>query len=324
MTAARSQLVDSTASGFYHCISRCVRRAFLCGEDALTGRSFEHRKQWVEDRLLALAEIFAVGVYAYAVMSNHVHAVLYVDPGATVAWSADEIAERWVQLTPVRVDGEIDPEACRASVQALVGNPGRIAILRQRLSSLSWFMKCLNEPIARRANREDACAGHFWESRFKCQALLDDAAVLACMSYVDLNPIRAGLAVDLPSSQHTSVQRRLATPAVSSQAALYPVAGATRAPQMPVTLIEYLTLTDWTGRARRPDKRGVIAADAPAAIALLGLSADQWHSQAAGIETHYWRAVGAVDAMIEKARAMGQRWLKGVGCGSGRVSIRGV
>jgi len=116
MTAARSQLVDPTASGFYHCISRCVRRAFLCGEDALTGRSYEHRKQWVEDRLLALAEIFAVGVYAYAVMGNHAHLVLYVDPGATLAWSADEIAERWVQLTP---GGKEDRQ------RAERGEPGR-------------------------------------------------------------------------------------------------------------------------------------------------------------------------------------------------------
>jgi hypothetical protein len=219
----------------------------------------------------------------------------------------------------VCVNGEIDPEGCRAKAQALAGNAERIAILRQRLSSLSWFMKCLNEPIARRANREDACSGHFWESRFKCQALLDDAAVLACMSYVDLNPIRAGLAADLPSSPHTSVKRRLGESDSTTQTPLHPVAGTTCAPQMPVTLIEYLTLTDWTGRAQRPDKRSVIAADAPPAIARLGLSPDQWRSQAQGIETHYWRAVGAVGAMIEKARAMGQCWLKGVGGGSGRV-----
>ncbi|MCE3003577.1 MAG: hypothetical protein LW860_12905 [Xanthomonadaceae bacterium] len=204
MTSPRSQLVDPEAPGFYHCISRCVRRAFLCGEDALTGRSFEHRKQWVEDRLLELAEVFAVGVYAYAVMSNHLHLVVYVDPSATLAWSPDEVAQRWVRLTPVRVDGEIDEAACEARAAALAGNAERIAVLRERLGSLSWFMRFLNEPIARRANREDGCTGHFWEARFKCQALLDDAAVLACMAYVDLNPIRAGLAPDLPSSPYTS------------------------------------------------------------------------------------------------------------------------
>jgi REP element-mobilizing transposase RayT len=105
MTYPRSHLDDPEAPGFYHCISRCVRRAFLCGEDELPGRSFEHRKQWVEVRLLEVAEVFAVGVYAYAVMSNHLHVVVYVDPSATLAFSPAEIAQRWVRLTPVRVDG---------------------------------------------------------------------------------------------------------------------------------------------------------------------------------------------------------------------------
>jgi len=167
MASPRSQLVDPEAPGFYQCISRCVRRAFLCGEDALTGRSFEHRKQWVEDRLLELAEVFAVGVYAYAVMSNHLHVVVYVDPSATLAWSPDEVAQRWVRLTPVRVDGEIDEAACETRAAALAGNAERTAVLRERLGNLSWFMRFLNEPIARRANREDGCTGYFWEARFK-------------------------------------------------------------------------------------------------------------------------------------------------------------
>ena len=139
-----------------------MRRAFLCGEDQLTGRSFEHRKQWVEDRLLVLADIFAVGLYAYAVMSNHLHVVLYVDPTETYAWSPDEVAERWVKLTPVRINGEVDEDACRKRASALAGNAERIAVYRERLGSLSWFMRYLNEPIARRANLEDSCTGHFW------------------------------------------------------------------------------------------------------------------------------------------------------------------
>jgi hypothetical protein len=129
MTSPRSHLVDHESPGFYHCISRCVRRAFLCGEDALSGRSFEHRKQWVEDRLIELAGVFAVGVYAYAVMSNHLHVVVYIDPAATLAWSPDEIARRWVALTPVRVDGEIDQAACEERALALAGNAERIAVL---------------------------------------------------------------------------------------------------------------------------------------------------------------------------------------------------
>lgn len=137
MTAPRRQLVDPEAPGFYHCISRCVCRASLCGADEQAGHSIEHRKQWVVDRLLELAEVFAVGVYAYAVMSNHLHVVVYIDPGAVVAWSADEVARRWVALTPVRADGEIDRAACAERALALAGSAERIAVLRQRLGSLS-------------------------------------------------------------------------------------------------------------------------------------------------------------------------------------------
>ncbi|WP_440223146.1 hypothetical protein ACQQ2N_19010 [Dokdonella sp. MW10] len=94
MTTARHRLVTADESGFYHCISRCVRRAWLCGTDALSGRSFEHRRDWVEQRLLELADIFAMGLYAYAVMSNHTHVVLRIAPGAARMWS-DEYG-KWV------------------------------------------------------------------------------------------------------------------------------------------------------------------------------------------------------------------------------------
>jgi hypothetical protein len=191
--------------------------------------------------------------------------------------------------------------------------------LRERLGSLSWFMRFLNEPIARRANREDGCTGHFWEARFKCQALLDDAAVLACMAYVDLNPIRAGLAVDLPGSPHTSAQRRLAAPTpVDRKTPLEPVAGTVAHAAMPATLAEYLDLADWTGRIARPGKRGTIDAAAPPVLGRLGLREDQWQTQATGIEQRYWRAVGAVEALIDRARAMGQCWLKGSGQGAAK------
>jgi REP element-mobilizing transposase RayT len=314
MTQPRRLIVDPAASGYYHCVSRCVRRAFLCGEDTLSGRSFEHRKGWIESRLLELAECFAVGVYAYAVMSNHLHVVLYVDPGAALSWSADEVAERWMRVFPVRDGDHVDHEATRLRAHMLAGNPERIAVLRERLGSVSWFMRCLNEPIARRANREDGCTGRFWESRFKCQVLLDDQAVMACMAYVDLNPIRAGIAPDLESSAHTSVAKRLEEDEqIKANQPLEPVAGSVRAEHLPLTLPEYLALTDWTGRVHRPDKRGRIVGDPPAALKRLDMPEHQWQDQVFGIERRYWRAVGAVDALMAKARELGQCWLKGAG-----------
>jgi REP element-mobilizing transposase RayT len=219
MTTARSLLVDAESPGFYHCISRCVRRAWLCGVDPYNGKSYEHRQEWVEQRLLELADIFAVGLYAYAVMSNHVHVVLRIDPGTPASWSDEEVAVRWVRLFPATTNGEVDSEACRAKEQTLLGNADRVAICRERLGSLSWFMRSLNEPIARRANHEDACTGRFWEGRYKCQTLLDEAAVLSCMSYVDLNPIRAGIAENLETSVNTSAVRRIAAIKSSADAA---------------------------------------------------------------------------------------------------------
>lgn len=318
MTYARLHIVDPQAPGFFHCISRCVRRAFLCGEDVYSGRSYEHRKAWVEERLLALAECFAVSLYAYAVMSNHVHVVLHVDPQAALAWSDEEVAERWMRLFPARTGGAIDERLCQEKARRLQSDPERMEELRSRLGSLSWFMRCLNEPIARQANLEDGCTGRFWEGRFKSQALLDEGAVLSCMAYVDLNPVRAGIVHDLADSEHTSFRGRLQRAearTASLDARLRPVAGALLAPTLSVRSVDYLELVDWSGRLACEGKRGVIAAEAPAILGRLGLQERQWRSQMMGIETHYGRAVGTVESLMVKAKALGRLWLKGVGGG---------
>ena len=324
MRYPRHHIVAPETPGFFHCISRCVRRAFLCGEDVHSGRSYEHRKTWVEDRLLALSECFAVGLYAYAVMSNHLHVVLYADPEAVAAWPDEEVAERWVRLFPVCVDGAVDERGCQAKAQRLQGDPDRMLELRHRLGSVSWFMRCLNEPIARQANREDGCTGRFWEGRFKCQALLDEQAVLACMAYVDLNPIRAGIATDLATSEHTSVRRRWQSAerkATSPDTALRPVAGMGLAPALSIRTLDYLELVDWSGRAVREGKRGAIAAGVPSVLRRLGLAENQWQGQMLGIESRYYRAVGTVESLKAKARDLGQCWLKGAG--SARRSLYG-
>lgn len=314
MTSPRHQLVDPAQPGFYHCVSRCVRRAYLCGEDRYTGRSFEHRRQWIESRLLELADLFAVGLYAYSVMSNHFHVVLRVDPDVAQAWTPVEVATRWVRLCPVRQNGKVDPEGCRLRIGVIASDPGRVERYRQRLGSLSWFMRCLNEPVARRANREDGCTGRFWEGRYKCQALLDRSAVLACMAYVDLNPIRAGLAEELAESAFTSIRKRLHV-GEAGAVALEPICGSATAASIGLSAAEYIELVDWSGRIARPGKRGSIAVSAPAAVRRLGHGDLQWKSQVLGIESRYWRAVGAADALLEKAAAMGQCWLKGQGIG---------
>ena len=191
----RAFTVDPDQPGFYHCISRCVRRAWLCGEDPLSGRCFDHRRDWVEQRLISLADSFAVGLFAWAVMSNHTHVVLRIDPRLTECWSDEEVARRWARLDR-RLEA-VEAAHVETRVRQLLSQPKRIAEIRARLGSLSWFMRFLNECIAREANAEDRCTGRFWEGRFKCQALLDDAAVVACMAYVDLNPSGRALPMTL-------------------------------------------------------------------------------------------------------------------------------
>jgi len=101
MAPARSRLIDAESPGFCHCISRCVRRAWQCGVDPYNETSYEHRRDWVEQHLLEVAEIHAVGLHAYAVMSNHVHVVLRIDPDAAAIRTDPDVAARWVCLEPV-------------------------------------------------------------------------------------------------------------------------------------------------------------------------------------------------------------------------------
>ncbi len=171
----RSRIVDSSTAGFYHCISRCVRRAFLCGDE------YDHRRQWFEQRLAELLDVFTIEACAYAIMCNHLHLILKTDPKAARGLTDLEVARRWIQLYPAdlhrRKQAAGSPaHASRietAYLQSIVADHRKIARWRDRLASISWFNKLLKEPIARRANREDDCTGHFWEGRFKSIRLLD-------------------------------------------------------------------------------------------------------------------------------------------------------
>lgn len=202
MALPRHRQVPPGVSGFYHCISRCVRRAFLCGIDPVSQKNFNHRRQWVVDRMTALTNSFAVDIYAYAVMSNHVHTVLYLDPKRVDSWSDAEVIRRWKLVyhwrypdKPLRIPKSVPEQTLKE--------------WRRRLGDISWFMQALNEPIARRANAEDDCTGRFWEGRFQSLPLLDDASFTGGMVYADLNPIKAGMAGSLEDSDFTSIQQRI-------------------------------------------------------------------------------------------------------------------
>jgi hypothetical protein len=193
---------------------------------------------------------------------------------------------------------------------------------RARLADLSWFMRVLNESIARQANREDQATGRFWEGRFKCQALLDDAAILAAMSYVDLNPIRAGMAETPEASDYTSIAQRLreladnAPPAeeeTSAQAPLLPFeATTTFQPAIPFSFEDYAELVDTLGRALHPKKRGRIPERTPRLLQRLGLDPEAFIAHADRLLKAFGQAVGAPESLTAYCAARQTRFLRGM------------
>ena len=349
----RRDVFDETKVGTYHCINRCVRRAFLCGNDPLSGKNFDHRKEWVRARLEFLAGQFGIDVNNYAVLDNHLHVILRNRPDVVAQWSDEEVARRWWTVFPKRKDNQGNaavPEAHELAM--MVGDAVKLAKIRQRLSHISWFMRCLCEKIAKAANFEDQCSGRFFQGRFKMQPLLDESAILACSMYVDLNPIRAGVATTPETSQYTSAYDRIqARQALKELDALASVSARRRKlkqavnafagqdgwlsrlelgrelddendppPQkrasnkgfLPMTLDQYLTLLDWTGRQVRQDKLGSIPADLEPILTRLGINSDMWVESVRNFGRWFRRAAGRAESLAAEAARRGQRWLQGM------------
>ena len=310
MAKPRKRLVSLQDTPYYHCICRCVRRAYLCGIDPTTGFDFNHRRGWIVTRIKQLAGVFAIDIYAYAVMSNHYHIVVKIDTRTSAGWNDQEVADRWLRLFKgpdiVRrwADGEPMGQGEMATVAAYIKE------WRQRLADLSWFMRCLNETVARMANREDECKGRFWEGRFKSQALLDERALLACMAYVDLNPIRAGLAQTPETSAYTSVQERIANPHPSSLNLFQDQSESDR--NIPFRLQDYLTLVDWSGRAIRADKPGYIPTHVPPILERLGMEHRATLDYLRRKHDCQTNALGPVSRVRAMARSAGLKFIKGI------------
>jgi hypothetical protein len=316
MTRPRSSLISTSDTRWYHCVSRCVRRAFLCGADQASGQSFEHRRTWVTDRLVELNGLFAIDVAAYAVMSNHYHLVLHIAPERATSWSDDDVLLRWSRLfvgpqLVRRYLAQTGPSLDRAELDRV---HQYAAVFRQRLQDLSWYLRVLNQSISRKANAEDNCSGRFWEGRFKSQALLDAPALISAMIYVDLNPVRAGMVATLEESLHTSIHARLQS-VLSSKVdnLLMPFDATGRTPwAIPFGLEDYITLADWTGRQQRPGKRGVIAKSLPPILQHLGLDQDTFLAMSGQMLKTYGSAIGMPSSMAEHCARRELKYLRGV------------
>lgn len=277
MTRARESIIDLDSTPYYHCISRCVRRAFLCGEDKFSGQNFEHRREWVIERIAWLSRTFAIDVASYAVMSNHYHLVLRVDTDKAKSWSELAVIRRWGRIYNIpEVVKQYQKKPQAAGIREVAQE--LIAQWQARLMDISWYMRCLNEYLARKANAEDNCKGRFWEGRFKSQPLLDEAAVLTAMSYVDLNPIRAKMAETPEQSDYTSIQQRIQQIHKAKNSHYPPLIKLSHSSQrnhknsFAFSNDDYLELVDWAGRAILPKKRGYIEDSKPPILKRLNLN----------------------------------------------------
>ena len=296
MPRARNTIISLDDTPYYHCVARCVRRAFLCGVDHYTGNDYEHRRQWLEAKLHSTAAAFAIKLCAYAVMSNHYHVVLHVRVDLANGWTDRDVVTRWHSLFSGNLLSQrfLSGEPLSEIQREFLHND--IEIWRARLCDISWYMRIVNEAIARKANAEDQCTGRFWEGRFKSQALLDDRALLACMAYVDLNPVRASMSDSPETSDHTCVKQRIGTleknqPEMKSIESF--VGSMADEIGLPFRLIEYLELVDWTGRIIRDDKRGAIDDALPPILERLAFNEATWQILTTKFEQQFNHWVGS-------------------------------
>ena len=326
---ARGEDMDPTQIQIFHCIHRCVRRAFLCGKDPYSGVCYEHRREWIRQRLEFLASVFAIDCLTYTIMSNHLHVVLRSRPDVVEGWSDREVACRWLRLFPFRRESDGSPaEPSQPEIDAIINDPDKLAERRQRLSDISWWARCTAENIARLSNREDNVTGHFWEGRYKSQQLLDEAAVLACASYIDLNPIRSALAESPETSAYTGAKERIDDLRSGSSRTrmsdhewersrkchhsgwMSPIeinerndamgsnpAGSRRRASdkgfLRVSLSVYLELLDWTGRQIRRGKRGSIPSHLAPILTRIGLNSTYWCELVSKFGRRLGRSMGA-------------------------------
>ena len=331
-----------------HCYTRCVRRAFLAGVDPITGKDFSYRRDWIRDLLVQQAALFGIEAGFHVQMSNHLHLVLVLRtrPNVVKRWSKEKVVRNWLKIAKLKRGSQItDWEPDEQRVRMEVSDPNRVKRLRRRLSNVSWYMATLCENVARRSNQEDGVTGKFFEQRYKLRDLADESAILVCGIYVDLNQIHAGEALTPEDSRYTSAYDRIqgrntlaATDQNDSEQGIGPRdrwlceltldensdVDATQDESsttpwrasdkglLPITLDDYLTLLDWTGRQSRKDKKGSIPAELAPILQRLQINADNWLETISEFDSRFTDVVGRVESMSKAAVRMGRRRLAGL------------
>ncbi|MFM1832773.1 MAG: hypothetical protein RLZZ461_1089 [Planctomycetota bacterium] len=306
MATPRHCIVNEDEVGTYHCISRCVRRSKLMGD------GLQHRRDWIESRIAELQESMAIDVTAWCILSNHMHLMVTIRPDVVRSWSDQDVAMRYLRMCPGRWRRKKKGVALNApptteEIAEITGDPKRLATVRKRLSSLSWFMGRLKEYVARRANLEDDCEGHFWEKRFRSIKVLDPPARLITATYVDLNAVRAGMVSRPEDTPHGSIGER------ARELLGIPRRTRIRMESAPhESEASYLAHVDAWGRCARPGA-GAIIAELPPILERLETDRSRWAELfRTGWDSVRGTVIGTLASRKLEAARRGSDWVIGV------------
>ena len=308
MAVKRSAQIDLSLTTKFHCCTRAVRKAFILDDKTKKDPEKIDRRKWIEDRILFLTTVFSIDVCAYAVMSNHYHVILDVHKSKSDAWTPLEVITRWhkiykgTELSRSYVKGKNLTEIESEIVLEFAEN------CRKKLHDISWFMRNINEPLARIANKEDDCKGRFWESRFKSQALLDEQALLTCMAYVDLNPIRANMSTTIQKSECTSIKKRYEKAKQASNlnhtneqpkhlSKLTGNYSKNKNNDISIKVSSYIELVEWTGKQLREGKAS-INKNTPSVLSKLNIDPEEFLYSAKHYGSQFHAMVGSIKSIF--------------------------
>ncbi|MEO1526144.1 MAG: hypothetical protein AAFX06_11960 [Planctomycetota bacterium] len=318
---ARCEVIDPLEVTVAHVMNRTVRRCFLMGDDPVSGNNFDHRKIWIEELLEHFAGHFGIDLLCFSILSNHYHLILRTRPDVVTKWSDTEVARRWLSICPARANTGTPRQPSESDLNTIRNCPIKLAEIRSRLSSISWWMRLLNQRIAQRSNKEDQESGRFWQDRYKVVRLIDEESLLACAVYVELNPLRAGLCKSIEQSKHTSIQRRIQSErsqqvvekrrdAFLAELTLTRTdstseSGPTRfrcshKGFLPLELDEYLKLLAWT--VSNCVRRRQVPTQEPPILRCLGITRASWQQLVTNFTDSYCHVAGRTDR-IETIRS---------------------
>lgn len=338
---SRREVIVPEEVGMYHVWVRTVRQAFLCGVDPYTGKNYDYRRNWICAFEETLAGLYAIEIAFHAEMSNHLHLVIRNRPDVVKTWSDREVVERWLKVSHLvkSKDGKIK-EISEKRIDKEMAKPKRIEELRRRLADPSSLMASLNEHVARRSNHEDGKKGHFWDQRFGARRLEDDASVLVCGIYVDLNQIRAGEASTPETSVHTSAFDRIVTrqqilqgivsPETQRDGWLCPLTlvdgpeadggsnltsktgrRASDKGILSIPLDDYLELLDFSGRQVKDSAKGSIPVNLAPILDRLQINSQHWTDAVQHFHSWFGKIVGSTAQMAKRAAQNGRSWYRG-------------